>query len=139
LHSLRRLSLVDFDASFTRLRLRRVLQRAIREAMPEPEADAAASAAADALYAPHGLWQGRLHQVIMKAGNSLARDGLLLEPMAFWEQLLTVARERLGSEHPDTLVIRNNLAWAYGRAGDPHRALGELLDLLPPPGGGPGT
>jgi hypothetical protein len=157
IHCLHRLSLVEFDTTFTRLRINRILQRAVRESMSAPDADAAAVAAADALvsvwpganqsgelervlranalalldHAEGKLWRGAAHQVIFRAGNSLLRDGLLAASTAFWEQLLPVATDRLGPEHPDTLIVRNNRAWAYGRDNDPQRALRELRELLP--------
>ncbi|MFI7540414.1 tetratricopeptide repeat protein [Actinoplanes sp. NPDC049599] len=157
LHCLQRLSLVDFDTSFTRLRINRVLQRAVRESMTPRDATEAALAAADALLAcwpdedqriefervlranafalldhsGDALWPGRLHQVVFQAGNSLSRDGLTAASTDFWERLLPTATARLGADHPDTLTIRNNRAWSYGRAGDPARALHELRALLP--------
>jgi tetratricopeptide (TPR) repeat protein len=76
------------------------------------------------------LWTSGVHQVVFRAGNSLPHQGLLPAAVAYWERLLPIAAARLGAEHPDTLIVRNNLLWAYGRAGDPARALAGFRDLL---------
>jgi hypothetical protein len=85
-----------------------------------------------------------MHQVLFQAGNSLPRTGLQKNAVAYWQQLLPIAQSRVGSvivsggnvdarrcEHPDTLTILNNLAWAHGRTGNAERALTGLRDLLP--------
>lgn len=76
------------------------------------------------------LWADGLHQVVFRAGNSLPHQGLLPAAKTYWERLLPIAQTRLGPEHPDTLTIKNNLLWAYGRAGDAPRALEGFRDLL---------
>ena len=76
------------------------------------------------------LWTSGVHQVVLRAGNSLPHQGLLPAAVTYWERLLPIAIARLGAEHPDTLIVRNNLLWAYGRAGDPSRALAGFRDLL---------
>jgi hypothetical protein len=76
------------------------------------------------------LWASGVHQVVFRAGNSLPHQGLLQAAVTYWERLLPIAAARLGAEHPDTLIVQNNLLWAYGRAGDPSRALAGFRDLL---------
>jgi tetratricopeptide (TPR) repeat protein len=76
------------------------------------------------------LWTSGVHQVVFRAGNSLPHQGLLPAAVTYWERLLPIAAARLGAEHPDTLIVRNNLLWAYGRNGDPARALAGFRDLL---------
>ncbi|WP_433368236.1 tetratricopeptide repeat protein [Actinoplanes sp. CA-142083] len=76
------------------------------------------------------IWAEGLHPVVFRAGNSLSHQGLLPAATTFWESLLPVASGRLGSDHADTLTITNNLLWAYGRGGDPDRALTGFRDLL---------
>lgn len=77
-----------------------------------------------------GLWQDGLHLVVFKAGNSLTNQGLQAEALRFWERLLPAAAERLGASHPDTLTVRNNLYWAYGRSGNVELAVDGFRDLL---------
>ena len=46
--------------------------------------------------------------------------------------MLLPIRERVsGAEHPDTLIVRNDLAWCVGEAGDPVRARDQFAVLLP--------
>ncbi|WP_433296520.1 tetratricopeptide repeat protein [Actinoplanes sp. CA-030573] len=103
---------------------------------PEVERDAALvdllRADAEALLQNSGgeLWRDGLHQVVFRAGNSLPHQGRLAAAVTYWERLLPTASERLGPEHPDTLTIKNNLYWAYGRSGDVDRALTGFRDLL---------
>jgi tetratricopeptide (TPR) repeat protein len=137
------------------VRMHQLLQRAVRESDPA-RCLAAAKAAADALEQawPEGehdrsliqllrenvgavrranedaLWGDNLHQVVFRAGNSLTRDGLFDEAISYWSELRGEAERRLGEEHPDTLSVRNNLAWSHGRAGDAAKALADLLALL---------
>jgi hypothetical protein len=103
---------------------------------PDVESDAALvgllRANTEALLAEPGdaLWADGVHPVVFRAGHSLSRQGLLPAATAFWEHLLPLASARLGAEHPDTLTIKNNLFWAYGRGGDADRALHGFHDLL---------
>jgi hypothetical protein len=150
-------SLVTVDAGSSSVEMRHELQSAVRAAMPEQRIGDHADAIAGALleiwpdidgpagdeqqlrantqalldHAGARLWRHSLHQVVFRAGNSLAREGLHPAAVAYWERLLPAAHRRLGADHPDTFVIRNNLAWSYGRQGDPHRALAGLQALLP--------
>lgn len=152
---LQRLSLCTLAPDGT-VRVHQLLQRAVRESASERMAELAVCAA-DALleswsedgldpstihllrgntealmrHAEDALWGADLHQVVFEAGNSLGRDGLNTAAIEYWVRLRPIAAERLGPEHPDTLTVRNNLAWSYGRAGDARRALTELRELLP--------
>jgi tetratricopeptide (TPR) repeat protein len=109
---------------------------ALLAAWPEVERDAdlveLLRANAEALVETddEALWASGVHQVVFRAGNSLPHQGLLPAAVTYWEHLLPIAAARLGAEHPDTLIVRNNLLWAYGRAGDPAKALAGFRDLL---------
>jgi tetratricopeptide (TPR) repeat protein len=109
---------------------------ALLAAWPDVERDTARvdllRANAEALLQSSGstLWESGLHQVVFRAGNSLPHQGMLAAAVTYWEQLMPVAEARLGLEHPDTLTIKNNLHWAYGRAGDADRALTGFRELL---------
>jgi tetratricopeptide (TPR) repeat protein len=109
---------------------------ALLAAWPEVERDTALvdrlRADAEALLQNSGgeLWRNGLHQVVFRAGNSLPRQGLLAAAVDYWERLLPIAAQRLGDRHPDTLTIKNNLGWAYGRSGDVGRALAGFQELL---------
>ncbi|GAA3909797.1 tetratricopeptide repeat protein [Actinoplanes auranticolor] len=151
-----RLSLVSFDRRAAMVRVHHLLQRAVREATDERHTSALAVVAADALLeiwpevetdanfiqllrdnaetllaqAGDQLWGANLHRVVFLAGNSLAAAGLAEAAVSYWQRLLPTAVERLGADHPETLIVRNNLAWSYGRAGQPERAVSELRELL---------
>jgi hypothetical protein len=157
LRRLERLGLVTADAGFSSVEIAGTVPRAVRAAIPDGHVGDHVAAAADALlaiwpdvdetaddlpilrghteallgHAEPRLWQDGLHPVVFRAGHSLAREGRHPAAVAYWERLLPAAHQRLGPDHPDTFVLRNNLAWSYGRRGDPHRALTELQALLP--------
>jgi hypothetical protein len=156
LANLERLSLCRFDDDGRTVRVHQLEQRVVREASAERDGELAVCAA-DALLAiwpeverdaafvnllrnntevlfrrsEAALCRTDMHQVLYRAGNSLRRTGLQRNAVAYWEQLLPIAQSRLGTEHPDTLTILNNVAWAHGRGGDAQRALTGLRDLLP--------
>jgi len=155
LSNLKLLNLCGLDDDRRTVRVHQLVQRAVREAWPGRRAETAISAAdalleiwpeverdatlvdvlrnnTDALHRNTGdaLWHGKLHQVMFRAGNSLTLRGLPLTALAYWEGLLPTALDRLGTEHPDTLKIRNNLAWARHRTGASDRALEDMRELL---------
>ena len=156
LSNLKLLSLCVFDDDRSTVRVHQLVQRVTREALPGPAAGTA-RCAADALLAiwpeverdttfvgllrentaalrrnaEDALWcGGALHEVVFRAGNSLTLQGLPAAALAYWQGLLPCAVGRLGDEHPDTLSIRNNLAWAGHRTGDSAPALAELREVL---------
>ncbi|HET6533401.1 MAG TPA: tetratricopeptide repeat protein [Actinoplanes sp.] len=157
LRCLERMGLVTADAGFSAVEVAGTVPHVVRASIPDGRLGDHAVAAADALlaiwpdvdetaddlpmlrdhteallgHAESRLWQDGLHPVVFRAGHSLAREGLHPAAVAYWERLLPAAHQRLGPDHPDTFVLRNNLAWSYGRRGDPHRALTELRALLP--------
>jgi tetratricopeptide (TPR) repeat protein len=144
-----RAGLLDIDAagSWPTIRMSPVLQAALRAVMPAEVLQRVARAAADALaevwpeddrgawsaeslracasslqqVAGDLLWAGGCHPVLLRAGQSLDRAGLVGPAVAYWRDLITISDRVLGREHPDTLVIGERLAQAClaaGRAAD---------------------
>lgn len=66
------------------------------------------------LWGPHG---NHRHLVLFRAGLSLLDDGLTDAAVAFWRHLTVTAERVLGSDAPDTLTARHNLAAAQAGAG----------------------
>jgi tetratricopeptide (TPR) repeat protein len=144
-----RAGLLEIDAagSWPTIRMSPVLQAALRAVMPAEVLHRQARAAADALLevwpeddrnawaadrlrscaasiqqvAGDLLWAGGCHQLLMRAGQSLDRAGLNGPAVGYWRELIAVSDRVLGREHPDTLVIGEQLAracLAAGRAAD---------------------
>ncbi|MFI6077753.1 tetratricopeptide repeat protein [Actinoplanes sp. NPDC051343] len=155
LSNLKLLSVCGLDDDRRTVRVHQLVQRAVREAWPGRR-EQTAVCAADALLeawpdverdlmlvdllrtntealcrnSGDALWHGGLHQVVFRAGNSLTLRGLPSAALAYWKALLPAAVDRLGPHHPDTLTIRNNLAWARSRTGSSDRALTDMRELL---------
>jgi tetratricopeptide (TPR) repeat protein len=141
--------LLDIDAAggWPTIRMSPVLQAALRAVMPAEVLSRVALAAADALVeawpdddsgawsaeglrscaaslqqvAGDQLWADACHPMLLRAGQSLDRAGLTGPAVAYWRDLITVSDRILGREHPDTLVIGEQLAracLAAGRAAD---------------------
>ncbi|MBY8881573.1 tetratricopeptide repeat protein [Actinacidiphila acidipaludis] len=83
-----------------------------------PDLAAVLRANTDALAADAGdlLWQPDGHPVLFRAGNSLLDAGLHTAALTHWHHLATDAERLLGSERPDTLTARANLAVSYEQA-----------------------
>jgi tetratricopeptide (TPR) repeat protein len=146
---LERAGLVSIDHAGTpaTVRMVRVVQAAVRAAMPAGMFERAARAAADALAelwpaeeagaweaaslrsctaslqraAGDALWAGGCHPLLMRAGQSLDRALMTGPAIAYWNEIVTISDKVLGASHRDTLVAGERLAEAYlsaGRAAD---------------------
>lgn len=109
---------------------------ALRAAWPETEHDSTLAqvlrANTDALtrHAEDALWYPDAHAVLFRAGESLGRSGQVADAVSHALYLAETARQRLGPDHPDALIARNNLAYWRGEAGDPAGAADAFADLL---------
>lgn len=150
LRALHRLSLLTHaDAAIS---MHALVQRAVRESVPEPDLPRLARAAADALEqawtagadpaalydsieavrreAGEHLWHGGMHPVLRRIGEHLNRVGRATAALVAVEDLLREARARLGEEHRDVLVLRTQVAETAGDLGGAVGALAELRALL---------
>ena len=153
LRCLHRFNLVTHDAA--RVRVHALVQRAVREDLSQPEAIAVARIAANALVEiwpdvdrdaeyvqllrtnatavhhnqPDALWSTSVHPVLLRTATSLGDAALLADAIHFTSELSHEAVEYLGSDHPDTLTIRNDLAQWLGDAGRLAEAV-TSLELL---------
>jgi tetratricopeptide (TPR) repeat protein len=129
------------------LRMKPVIQAAVRAAMPADSLDRAARAAADALLeawpedeqrdwltarlrscaaslqqaAGDLLWAGECHPLLLRAGRSHDSARLIGPAVAHWGKLAATSRGILAPNHPDTLTIGQRMAnacLAAGRAAD---------------------
>jgi hypothetical protein len=64
------------------------------------------------------LWHPDGHTVLFQLGRSLGQAGLVTSAVSHFSHLYTTATDRLGADHPDTLLTRSNLASLRGEAGD---------------------
>ena len=150
--NLARLSLVSVDpGSVARtVRVHPVVQSAVRGYLSAAEYERAALAAAAAiseawpaqdaepllsqslrdavtrLSAVTGdlLWTTGNHAVLVRAGRSLADDGLHGAAIGYWQEMITTGGRVLGPDHALTLLARDNLAAAYVGAGRADDAIG---------------
>ena len=121
----------------------RALQSAVQAVLPAAIRDPAGRAAADALLEvwPDGeaqswlagalrscaasliqasgdlLWADGCHQLLWRAGQSLASAGLTGPAVAYWKDITAVSERVLGRDHPDTVMAAGHLADAYMAAG----------------------
>ncbi|MFI9008857.1 tetratricopeptide repeat protein, partial [Actinosynnema sp. NPDC053489] len=70
------------------------------------------------------------HAVLFRIGHSLGETGLTAQAIDHFHRLHTILHQRLGPDHPDTLITRGNLASWRGRAGDPVGAAEAFAELL---------
>ena len=131
---------IDLAATPPTVRMKPVIQAAVRAAMPTAVFDRSARAAADALLevwpddellagearrcaaslqkaAGELLWAGSCHPLLLRAGRSLDSARLTGPAVAHWRDLAAISQQVLGPTHPDTVVIGQHLADAYLRAG----------------------
>jgi tetratricopeptide (TPR) repeat protein len=138
---------VEQTATPQTVRMKPVIQAAVRAAMPAESLDRAARAAADALLeawpedeqrdwltarlrscaaslqqaAGDLLWAGGCHPLLLRAGRSHDSARLIGPAVVHWGQLAEVSRRNLAPNHPDTLTIGQRMAnacLAAGRAED---------------------
>ena len=140
-----RVGLLSIDQAATppTVRMKPVIQAAVRAAMPEKLFDRAARAAADALLevwpedeerawlaadlrscaaslrqaAGDLLWADGCHPLLLRAGRSHDSARLVGSAVTHWRKLAAVSQRVLGPNHPDTPTIGRRLADAYLTAG----------------------
>ncbi|WP_128643224.1 FxSxx-COOH system tetratricopeptide repeat protein [Streptomyces sp. SS] len=147
----------DTRAEPSVVRIHALTARAVRETTPEPELPLLTRAAADGLHRiwpeadqPHRelaavlrantgalvdhandhLWQPDAHEILSRAGISLLDAGLSSAATAFWQDMARDSVRRLGSDHPDTLTIRANLAVALSLEDRAEEALAIEEEVL---------
>ncbi|MFE0872552.1 tetratricopeptide repeat protein [Streptomyces rochei] len=158
LHTLHRLSLIDYSSSTPHqaVRVHQLVQRATLEPLTEAEHDEAARAAADALVsawpdagldaasghalransgvlvarAEDALYAERAHEVLFRAGRSLGDAGQAESARAHFQHVADMALCCFGPAHPDTLAAQRLLAQYHGEAGDAAGAVTALSELL---------
>jgi tetratricopeptide (TPR) repeat protein len=134
---------IDQAGTLATVRMVRVVQSAVRAAMPPVMFDRAARAAADALAelwpaaeesafqaaglrscaaslrqaAGDLLWAGGCHPLLLRAGKSLDAALMTGPAIAYWNEVVTISDRILGPSHRDTLVAGERLAEAYLSAG----------------------
>ncbi|HMG45278.1 MAG TPA: FxSxx-COOH system tetratricopeptide repeat protein [Acidimicrobiales bacterium] len=156
LRALHRFNLVTHDAALVRVHA--LVQRAVREGLPDARLDALACTAADALMEmwpavdradddsrllctnaltlhrrrSAALWDpdAGAHPVLRRTARSLGDAALLADAIRFSRELRGEAVERLGTEHRDTLAIGNELAVWLGDAGELTEAIALLEELV---------
>ncbi|WP_098011473.1 FxSxx-COOH system tetratricopeptide repeat protein [Streptomyces sp. sk226] len=98
-----------------------------------PEADhtdrelhAVLRANTDVLHAHAGdlLWQADGYRVLDRAGQNVLNAGLHTAATIYWQRLAADSERLLGSDDPDTVSVRANLAASYGQAGRVQEAIG---------------
>ncbi|MFE1437099.1 tetratricopeptide repeat protein [Streptomyces sp. NPDC058739] len=68
-------------------------------------------------HADEDLWHDDGRELLFRIGNSLTDAGLHSAAVEHWRPLVDQADRILGSQHPDTLVFRGNLALSHSHAG----------------------
>lgn len=76
------------------------------------------------------LWEPDAHWVLFRLGTSLGKSGAVVQAIDHWKEMQKVSTQKLGAEHPDTLIIRNNLALQRSEGGDVAGAEFEFKELL---------
>ncbi|WP_144126891.1 tetratricopeptide repeat protein [Catellatospora sichuanensis] len=152
LRALHRLSLITHDASTVAMHA--LVQRAVRESVPDAELPALVRAAADALdeawtrpdpdlpvaalydsllalrrAAGEHLWHGVMHPVLRRLGEHLMALGRTAAARDSLDELLRHARARLGDGHRDAIFLAAQRAQSIGELGDPAAAHAELTRL----------
>jgi hypothetical protein len=151
---LHQLSLID--AVDDTVRVHALVQRTVRDGMSPGEVDTYVRAAADALAEvwplhenyrtpsmvlranafrlyEHGrsaLFDPEVHPVLFVAGRSLGKSGQIREAVEHLRRIYRDAGEKLGPDHPSTIITRNNLAIWRADAGDEVGAAADLEAVL---------
>ncbi|MEU9072603.1 FxSxx-COOH system tetratricopeptide repeat protein [Streptomyces sp. NPDC048306] len=160
LRCLHRLSLIDHTPATAHqtVRVHNLIQRAVRDSLPEDQHDRLARTAADALtdawpdiehetalaqalranaealtsHAEDALWQPDAHEVLFRTGQSLRDSGQVTAATAYFGDLAVTSQGRLGPDHSDTLTARSSLARCRGEAGDAVGAAAAYEQLIEP-------
>jgi tetratricopeptide (TPR) repeat protein len=137
------LVVIDDTSSARTIRVHEMLQVITQSHLPPAEARLAARAAADALgqvwaagdVPPPAaqalrdctaklqqitgpfLWTPQCHPVLLHAGHSLRAEGLAGSATAYWRAMLGTSQQTLGTEHPQTIAVRNLLGSACEASG----------------------
>jgi hypothetical protein len=155
LRALHRFHLVTHDAGLVRVHA--LVQRAVREELPEEQWAELAASAADALahlwpdvdvdtqyaqllranavtlhrVASDDLWTtaSAAHPVLLRLVRSFGDAALLADAIVLARKMVEVADRFLGSDHRDTMAFQNQLAMWLGDAGQGEEAV-ATLDLL---------
>ncbi|WP_308072522.1 tetratricopeptide repeat protein [Streptomyces bambusae] len=97
---------------------------ALLKSWPDPEQHhrelaATLRANTDALHLNGGrhLWNGAAHPLLFRSAISLHHAGLYRTAHDQWHEIIRLAAEFLGPDHPDTHYARTNLANSYSRLG----------------------
>jgi hypothetical protein len=72
----------------------------------------------------------RAVRLLITIGSNLRDAGQLDTSRPVLDRALDIAQAQLGSDHPDTLTTRSNLARWLGEAGQPAQAADQYRDLL---------
>ncbi|GHI04255.1 FxSxx-COOH system tetratricopeptide repeat protein [Streptomyces cellostaticus] len=156
--ALRRLSLIQHTptASDTVVRVHQLVQRAVRDTLTPDQYHRAARTAADALHAAwppiendtglaqtlranaaaltscaeEALYQPDTHTVLYRIGHSLGDAGHVAAACAHFRYLTDAVISRLGPDHPDALIARDDLAGSIADAGNPLGAAFAFSNLL---------
>jgi hypothetical protein len=157
-HNLRRLSLATTDPAHHEngVRVHALVQHAVRAAIPAATEVIIGQVAADALleiwpdierdtnlvhslrantteldkHCTTHLWTPAGHPILWRLGSSLGSSGLVSSAIGQFQRLRAIATDRLGADHPDTLLARNDLAAWRARTGDVAGAVAEFEQLL---------
>ncbi|MFJ7211083.1 FxSxx-COOH system tetratricopeptide repeat protein [Amycolatopsis sp. NPDC098790] len=155
---LHRFSLITLDRNQSEraVQAHALVQRAVRDTLPDEHLSDLARTAADALMeiwpsidrdpaltlalrstasTLHAitfpaLWNPDGHPVLFRAGQSLQDAGLVSAAMSYFHDLWRDADGFLGADHLDTLHTRNELATCRARAGDVVGAVADFECLL---------
>ena len=76
------------------------------------------------------LWLRGAHLLLFRTGRSLGEMGLFNTARDYFTDMLRTAKDLLGEDHPDTLLVRNDQAFWRGRAGDPGGAACAFEELV---------
>lgn len=116
--------------------LTHVIADALHEVWPDVEFDSAlgqalrSNTSALSTVAGTALWNPRGHPVMFRAGRSLIEAGLARDAESHFRHMRDQALRQLGADHPDTLIVRHDLAHSRGEAGDASGAVAKLAEVL---------
>ncbi|MDX3535622.1 tetratricopeptide repeat protein [Streptomyces sp. MB09-01] len=158
LQALRRLSLIEYapDNDHQTVRIHQLIQRTVRDTLPNDQLGEVGRAAADALiaawpsverdrdlaqalrantgslthHAGEALWRPHAHPVVDRFGQSVGESGQTREAVAHFQDVVNNSELRLGRDHPGTLAARDNLAYWRGKSGDAVGAFAALAELV---------